>query len=143
MRTALALSLCIPILAEAFHAPTFLRLPQTCITASRCFSTQTDNISSSELVSNKSITKPKKNPFDSFDYTAQWYPVVWAQDVPLNEPIRVTLFDVHYVICKTMQAKDGKDGEENDVSYLCLSIFEFSHSNKIHILRSNFSTGLI
>ena len=40
--------------------------------------------------------------FDSFNYESQWYPVIWAVDVPLNEPVRVTLFDVHYVVWKTI-----------------------------------------
>lgn len=40
--------------------------------------------------------------FDSFD-TAHWYPVCWARDVPLNQPIRVTLFDVDYVLAKTSE----------------------------------------
>ena len=39
--------------------------------------------------------------FDTFDYNAHWYPVIWSQDVPMNQPIRVTLFDVDYVLAKT------------------------------------------
>jgi len=54
--------------------------------------------------------KSVKTGFDSFDYESQWYPVIWAADVPLNQPVRVTLFDVHYVVWKTSQC--GK----NDVS---------------------------
>ncbi|KAL7464669.1 hypothetical protein ACHAXS_005014, partial [Conticribra weissflogii] len=44
-----------------------------------------------------------KSSFDSFDYSAHWYPVCWARDVPFNQPIRVTLFDVDYVLAKTNQ----------------------------------------
>ena len=66
------------------------------------------------------VTKPSSS-FDKFDYTSQWYPVIWSQDVPLNQPIRVTLFDVDYVVAKTTVAKkgtssasDGKEGEEEE-----------------------------
>ena len=41
------------------------------------------------------------DPFDEFDYMAQWYPVAFARDVPYNKPTKVSLFDVDYVICRT------------------------------------------
>ena len=41
------------------------------------------------------------DPFESFDYMAQWYPVAFARDVPYNKPTKVSLFDVDYVICRT------------------------------------------
>ena len=41
------------------------------------------------------------DPFDSFDYMAQWYPVAFARDVPYNKPTKVSVFDVDYVICRT------------------------------------------
>ena len=36
-------------------------------------------------------TKQQQSLFDNFDYNSHWYPVVWSQDVPLNQPIRVTV----------------------------------------------------
>ena len=38
---------------------------------------------------------------DDFDYTAHWYPVIWIHDLRLNDPTRVTVFDVDYVVAKT------------------------------------------
>jgi hypothetical protein len=64
------------------------------------------------------IISPNKTNFDSFDYNSQWYPVIWAADVPLNEPVRVTLFDVHYVVWKTTLASEEDSGaaDKNVVS---------------------------
>lgn len=53
--------------------------------------------------------------FDSFDYSAHWYPVIWSQDVPLNQPIRVTLFDVDYVLAKTSIKSRSSSKEEEEV----------------------------
>lgn len=39
--------------------------------------------------------------FANFDYAAHWYPVIWATDLQVNEPTKVTVFDVDYVISKT------------------------------------------
>ena len=38
---------------------------------------------------------------DDFDYTAHWYPATWIHDLRLNDPTRVTVFDVDYVVAKT------------------------------------------
>jgi pheophorbide a oxygenase len=46
---------------------------------------------------------------DSFDYKLQWYPVVWARDLPLNQPTRVKLFDVNYVVAKTKQQEKQQE----------------------------------
>jgi len=35
-----------------------------------------------------------------FDWTAHWYPVQFSDNVPLDQPTRVTLFDKHYVIAR-------------------------------------------
>lgn len=53
-------------------------------------------------------TAGSKQSFDSFDYNSHWYPVTWARDVPLNQPTRVTLFDVDYVLARTTNG----DGDE-------------------------------
>mmetsp|Transcript_24402 Transcript_24402/g.67599 ORF Transcript_24402/g.67599 Transcript_24402/m.67599 type:complete len:573 (+) Transcript_24402:34-1752(+) len=47
------------------------------------------------------LASPARSSFDKFDYNAHWYPVIWAQDLPLNEPTKVTVFDVDYVVAKT------------------------------------------
>ncbi|EED86341.1 hypothetical protein THAPSDRAFT_bd783, partial [Thalassiosira pseudonana CCMP1335] len=43
-----------------------------------------------------------------FNYSSHWYPVIWARDVPLNNPIRVTLFDVDYVLAKVKLPKNNE-----------------------------------
>lgn len=40
------------------------------------------------------------SPFDNFDYTTHWYPVIWAHELRLREPTKVTVFDVDYVVAK-------------------------------------------
>jgi phenylpropionate dioxygenase-like ring-hydroxylating dioxygenase large terminal subunit len=40
------------------------------------------------------------SPFDNFDYNAIWYPVIWAHELRLKEPTKVTVFDVDYVVAK-------------------------------------------
>ncbi|KAL3940845.1 MAG: hypothetical protein SGBAC_004695 [Bacillariaceae sp.] len=42
-----------------------------------------------------------KESFANFDYEAHWYPVSWARDLQVNDPTKVTVFDVDYVISKT------------------------------------------
>ena len=53
-----------------------------------------------------------KRDFSGFDYGAHWYPVVWARDLRPNEPTRVTLFDVDYVVARTTAG-----GEEDESFY--------------------------
>ncbi|KAL7450933.1 hypothetical protein ACHAWC_002783 [Mediolabrus comicus] len=53
----------------------------------------------------------------------KWYPVLWSRDLPLNQPTRVTLFDVNYVIAKTTNKhkQEGGDGKtEEEVSYVAM-----------------------
>ena len=47
-----------------------------------------------------------KSPYDNFDYMAHWYPVSWEQDLILDRPTKVTVFDTDYVVAKT-SAKNG------------------------------------
>ncbi|CAJ1942978.1 unnamed protein product [Cylindrotheca closterium] len=42
-----------------------------------------------------------KGSFANFDYEAHWYPVSWARDLQVNDPTKVTVFDVDYVVSKT------------------------------------------
>ena len=53
--------------------------------------------------------------FENFDFEAHWYPVIWARDLQPNQPTKVTVFDVDYVVAKVLE---GKDGEREDV--ICL-----------------------
>jgi len=53
---------------------------------------------SSDATTTTTTTTPIS--FDTFDYNNQWYPVIWSQDLVLNEPTKVTVFDVDYVIAK-------------------------------------------
>ena len=46
--------------------------------------------------------------FENFDYESHWYPVSWACDLEPNEPTKVTVFDIDYVVAKTMS-----EGKEN------------------------------
>lgn len=59
----------------------------------------------------------QQHSFDSFDYNSHWYPVTWSRDVPLNQPIRVTLFDVDYVLAKTKLPSKNDEGEDEEVLY--------------------------
>ena len=43
------------------------------------------------LASTTTNPNQQQSLFDNFDYNSHWYPVVWSQDVPLNQPIRVTV----------------------------------------------------
>ena len=44
-------------------------------------------------------------PFKDFDYNAHWYPVSWAHDLILNEPTKVTVFDVDYVVARISETE--------------------------------------
>ncbi|KAL7494522.1 hypothetical protein ACHAWT_007627 [Skeletonema menzelii] len=57
---------------------------------------------------------------DAFDYKTQWYPVIWSRDLPLNQPKRVTLFDVNYVVAKTLQKKQNDDDEQEEEVYVAM-----------------------
>jgi phenylpropionate dioxygenase-like ring-hydroxylating dioxygenase large terminal subunit/uncharacterized protein YaaQ len=43
--------------------------------------------------------------FENFDYLSHWYPVVWARDLLLNEPTKITIFDVDYVVAKISETE--------------------------------------
>lgn len=66
-------------------------------------------------------TSTSTTGLDAFDYKTQWYPVIWARDLPLNQPTRVTLFDVNYVVAKTLQKTQNDEQEEEEVySYVAM-----------------------
>ena len=58
----------------------------------------TDSLSSSSSSSSRQI-------FANFDYQAHWYPVIWARDLRLQEPTKVTVFDVDYVVARTSETE--------------------------------------
>ena len=68
-------------------------------------------------VASKQQQQQQQHSFDSFDYNSHWYPVTWSRDVPLNQPIRVTLFDVDYVLAKTTLPSKDDEGEDEEVLY--------------------------
>mmetsp|Transcript_2608 Transcript_2608/g.3918 ORF Transcript_2608/g.3918 Transcript_2608/m.3918 type:complete len:623 (-) Transcript_2608:170-2038(-) len=43
--------------------------------------------------------------FANFDYENHWYPCIWEEDLELNEPTKVTIFDVDYVVAKTSKGE--------------------------------------
>lgn len=57
---------------------------------------------------------------DAFDYKTQWYPVIWSRDVPLNQPTRVTLFDVNYVVAKTTANNNNSEEQQEEVAYVAM-----------------------
>lgn len=54
----------------------------------------------SDQVSTTRADLSSASRFANFDYEAHWYPVVWADDLRMNEPTKVTVFDVDYVVAK-------------------------------------------
>lgn len=77
--------------------------------------TNTEFTSEVPVLEEKDRAKSDKEAFNSFDYSSQWYPVIWAQDLPLNQPTRVTLFDVDYVLAKTSTSE-----EKNQYAYYAM-----------------------
>lgn len=75
-------------------APTTLKPTISSVASTRDSSGTKSALKKSEKASNR---------WDSFDYYQQWYPVSWDIDIQDNQPTKVTLFDVDYVI--------GRDSE--------------------------------
>ena len=79
--------------------------------------------SSTESIESKknSMTSEKSSSFDNFDYLSHWYPVIWARDLEIDTPTKVSLFDVDYVVAKINKGtgnsnEKAKDlGEEDEV----------------------------
>jgi nitrite reductase/ring-hydroxylating ferredoxin subunit len=69
------------------------------------------SVSASPASSSASTPPPSTSPFANFDYNAHWYPVIWARDLLPNDPTRVTVFDVDYVVARVAPRGDGhRDG---------------------------------
>ncbi|KAG7367561.1 Rieske domain containing protein [Nitzschia inconspicua] len=60
-----------------------------------------DTSSSATTTTPSSTTTSSTRLFENFSYQSRWYPVIWARDLLLNEPTKVTVFDVDYVVAKT------------------------------------------
>jgi len=59
-----------------------------------------------------STTSTQTNdPFANFDYENHWYPVIWECDLEMNEPTKVTVFDVDYVVAKVKSSSDDEQME--------------------------------
>jgi phenylpropionate dioxygenase-like ring-hydroxylating dioxygenase large terminal subunit len=63
--------------------------------------TTTTSISSSISSSSSSNSNSNNPTFKNFDYEDHWYPCVWEEDLELDVPTKVTIFDVDYVVSKT------------------------------------------
>jgi hypothetical protein len=46
---------------------------------------------------------------ETFDWRRQWYPVAWERDLPVGQPVKVTLFDEDYVVVRGRE-RDSKVG---------------------------------
>jgi phenylpropionate dioxygenase-like ring-hydroxylating dioxygenase large terminal subunit len=56
-----------------------------------------------DAVSSSTETRNERGSFEAFDYNSCWYPVVWVEDLPLNKPTKVTVFDVDYALARTSE----------------------------------------
>jgi nitrite reductase/ring-hydroxylating ferredoxin subunit len=52
-----------------------------------------------------SLSSSSSSSFEHFDYMAHWYPVIWASDLLMKEPTKVTVFDVDYVVAKISETE--------------------------------------
>ena len=52
---------------------------------------------------------------ENFDYLTHWYPVVWARDLEINQPTKVSIFDVDYVIAKINTKLESKNSNNEEV----------------------------
>lgn len=58
--------------------------------------------------------------FDDFDYLDYWHPVAFAQDLPFDRPVKVSIFDVDYVVARISEkgGKNPNSPKSNDFSSL-------------------------
>lgn len=64
--------------------------------------------------STSSISSSKADSsWTNFDYRAHWYPVIWARDLIPNEPTKVTVFDVDYVVAKVVVSSNKNDNDKD------------------------------
>eukprot|EP00536_Pseudo-nitzschia_multiseries_P000124 jgi/Psemu1/178064/e_gw1.3.265.1 len=70
--------------------------------------TASSNSNSSSSSNSRSANNSDSLPFAGFDYENRWYPCIWERDLEVNEPTRVTIFDVDYVVAKTKTSAGGE-----------------------------------
>jgi phenylpropionate dioxygenase-like ring-hydroxylating dioxygenase large terminal subunit len=88
---------------DAFAPPRFFtatRSKGVCLVESSSVAEAQDD-SVAEAPASEPYYAGAPSPFANFDYYAHWYPVSWARDLRLNQPQKVTIFDVDYVVAKT------------------------------------------
>ena len=96
MRTTLILLFVLPLIACLVHA-----FQQQAIPTATSLSHQKSQVLLRVAPSETWVSSSRKSSsFESFDYLAHWYPVIWARDLVLQEPTKVTVFDVDYVVAK-------------------------------------------
>ena len=69
----------------------------------------TETFFDSVPASSSSSSNDDDKKFDKFDYYNHWYPVIWKDDLVYNEPTKITLFDVDYVVSKIQNENTGDD----------------------------------
>mmetsp|Transcript_22489 Transcript_22489/g.31548 ORF Transcript_22489/g.31548 Transcript_22489/m.31548 type:complete len:627 (-) Transcript_22489:75-1955(-) len=84
------------------NSPTFSTTTQLKVaTSSSRFDQFVDDNAIDNDANAKTSSSSKAASFDNFDYNSCWHPVIWAQDLPLDKPTKVTLFDTDYVVART------------------------------------------
>lgn len=82
-----------------YHGESILKKPDI---SSRCNKSALFVVSPpSSTAASVSSADKRIQPFANFDYESHWYPVSWSCDLELNEPTKITVFDVDYVVAKT------------------------------------------
>ena len=84
-------------------------------------------------------TSPSTRNFSNFDYESCWFPVVWAEDLKLSKPTKVTVFDTDYVIAKvpsnkSLSASDYKNMDMNDSKNVMIVAMEDRCPHKLAAL---------
>jgi len=83
---------------NAFTSSPYLPYCST-ITTTTC--THPKRASLVQLQQQQQSEQHQQNEWQDFDYNQHWYPVTWLCDLVPNQPTKVTLFDVDYVVAVT------------------------------------------
>lgn len=62
--------------------------------------------------------------FDNFDYMDRWYPVVWVEDLPLDKPTKITLFDEDYAMSKIKSSSSNDKPETDEEKYEVIALHD-------------------
>lgn len=63
------------------------------------------NLGDPPIFPSSTMLEQSKKPFENFDYEDHWYPCIWAENLEVDEPTKVTIFDVDYVVAKTSKGE--------------------------------------